>query len=444
MDRFSPRDSVIAIVVALFIARAVAAAALIPPWQAPDEPAHFVLASELTVAEPARAALRTELEREVLASMAQHDWWLLYQEPTPTPLPVTFGEVPQHLATGTLLQPAYYLVASSVLRLFPSRTVLGDYRVLSMLSLALSSAALLCGWAGTTLLLGPGAALGASAIVALHPQFLLTALTVGPDPLINLCGAFMWWQGVRLTRRGGWRWCLSAGLMLLAAAVAVFSKRNGIPLAGVAVLTIVVSLVVGAVGRGRAAAAIVVGGLVAACLGFYYLVANLGPLTGLPARLVTFWNTALIVRRPLSEATVSAVIGFLKYAVDSSWLIAGWLRFPAPHAWNAIAYAVTIGGLVGACLPGKGSSPGARLLWLPWLFVVIHVGTLLVVSYAVGAAPQGRYFFSVAAPMAALLWVGLTRWSPQGLRVHGALAIVAALAVLDLTAFAFVLMPAYL
>jgi hypothetical protein len=53
-------------------------------------------------------------------------------------------------------------------------------------------------------------------------------------------------------------------------------------------------------------------------------------------------------------------------------------------------------------------------------------------------------FFPVIAPATALLWLGLMNAAPSGVRTWAPAAIVAIMAVLDVTGFATVLIPAYL
>ena len=228
----------LAAVVALFLARVLAADRLVPPWQGPDEPTHFSLTKLLASRTEVSAAERDALEARILESMARHGWWTAYQEPTPSPLPRTFREVRGYLADnvsrGSFLQPAYYASGAVVLRVAPAMSVDAEYEVLRLLSVTLAVATLLCAWAGTRLLFGDSVAAAVIALAALHPQFLLSALTVNPDALINLCGAIVWWQGARVYAGVGH----PIGALLAvatAAVVAALSKRNGIPLIIVAV-----------------------------------------------------------------------------------------------------------------------------------------------------------------------------------------------------------------
>src|SRR6185295_18814814 len=83
-------------------------------------------------------------------------------------------------------------------------------------------------------LFGPLIATGALAIASLHPQFLLTALTVNPDALLNVVGAFMWWQVARATTSH--RPTAALIFVLAAALLAPFVKRSGLLVSGIGLL----------------------------------------------------------------------------------------------------------------------------------------------------------------------------------------------------------------
>ena len=90
-------------------------------------------------------------------------------------------------------------------------------------------------------------------------------------------------------------------------------------------------------------------------------------------------------------------------------------------------------------------SPGLRRpMAIAWLFVVVQVATVIGWGFFTLASPQGRYLFPVIAPATALLWMGLTYATPARLRPYAAPALVSLLAVLDVTGFTTVMVPAYL
>lgn len=448
-------QSILPVLLTLFLCRALAADSVVPPWQGPDEPSHFVLAKLLATPGESRSTARVAIEREVLQSMARHHWWELYDLPAPQPAPQSFADVSDRVAIGTLMQPTYYGVAAAALRLVPGAGVEADYRTLRFLSIVLSALALACGFAGTRLLFGEVVAAGAGSIVALSPQFLLTAISVNPDVLINLCGAFVWLQAARLTRGEGRHGVSTAALIVGAAIVSALAKRNGIPLLVVAAVVLAVAFLKSSqratvdfqratpdsrrwLSRMPVAVAVGAAGIVAL---LYFSWERLG-LSENP--LLIFWSYMFIVRRSVGEVTLSSTAAFVSQAIDTSWLVAGWLRFPAPDLWRWTARLLTVAGLVGAARLGLRSGPIRRPLAIAWVFAGIQVAALLGITFTAESVPQGRYLFSALVPLTVLLWLGLQDWVPERARPYAGLAIVGVFAVLDATGFATVLLRTYL
>jgi hypothetical protein len=424
--------------IVLFVCRLLAADLVVPPWQGPDEPTHFALIQQLTRPDGRADLTIQEIERQVLQSMAQHDWWRHYQKATPDPVPVAFSQVSEHLSNGTLDQPAYYLLAAAVLRFVPAMDLEGQYAALRWLSSLLALLTLVCGWLGTRRLFGELTAFGATAIVALHPQFLLSAVSVNPDVLIDLCGAFIWWMAGYVAGAGRPGQLAGMLLMAVAAVVAALSKRNGLPLA---VVALVAGTVAAGVSRRRIAMLVAGGGLLV--LSLVVTVVSFDHAAFEPARrLLTFWSA--ILKSPASmDWTPGRLVWFAAAAVDTSWLSAGWMRFPAPEAWAWVARLLTVAGLAGAVGLYRSSPESRDALRLAALFAIIHAGSLLAVAFIAGSAPQGRYLFGVLFPIAALVWSGVLFYAGPVSRPSAMVAVVGAVAALDLTGFLFVLLPAY-
>ena len=426
-----------ACLLALFLTRAAAASLIVPYWQGPDEPAHFIWA-ELLAEGDAAGAGRPDLERSVLQSMAQHHWWQLYGEPVPAPLPTRIAEVPAHLAIGSLLHPAYYWAGAAVLRVVPTSGVDADYAVLRWFSIVLSAIALICGWLGTRLLFGDLTALAIAGVAALHPQYLLTAISVNPDVLIILAGALAWWQVGRLYGVPGVSRVATLVLIAAAGVVAAMAKRNGLPLVVVAVAIIGVEMV-----RGRRPATVaVIGGAAAmAALALYVSWDRVETLAG---RHLTFWSYAFIPRRTLRWEDTRELLRFATSAIDSAWLSPGWLRIPVPEAWLWVVRALTIAGFIGSLVAVVRDRAVRRWLLLAWVVFLIQVGPILLLSFTSRASPQGRYLFAAFFPAVVLLWFGLRAWLPVRARPVHALALLLVAAALDISSFATVLIPAYI
>ena len=71
-------------------------ALFVPLWQAPDEPGHFEAACLLSqVKRPLTGDdLSLPLQRDILANLAQHEFWTHVQTPWPASLPLAFVDDP--------------------------------------------------------------------------------------------------------------------------------------------------------------------------------------------------------------------------------------------------------------------------------------------------------------------------------------------------------------
>lgn len=102
------------------LARAILYVAVTPMWQGPDEPAHFEYARLLTDLRrvPQRGEDTTALQREIIASLARHRFWVLVGQPRPDPLPQTFREDPWLRNAGRQVgaeTPLYYMLPAALL-----------------------------------------------------------------------------------------------------------------------------------------------------------------------------------------------------------------------------------------------------------------------------------------------------------------------------------------
>ena len=81
---------------ALSLVRGVLYASVIPPWQAPDEMAHFeyisLLYQERQLLQPDDASL--PLQQEIISSLYQHHFWSYIPYPEPETMPLSLAEIP--------------------------------------------------------------------------------------------------------------------------------------------------------------------------------------------------------------------------------------------------------------------------------------------------------------------------------------------------------------
>ena len=439
ISRALTRPAVPYCIVLLFVFRMALANAIVPPWQNPDEPTHFAFTRMLVLdaggADP--GVSRAVVQREILESMAEHGWWDAYDEQVPSPFPISFDEVPEHLNLGSIPEfDFYYRLASAFVFATGTRSLMSQYSVLRLLSGVLAVATLWCVWAGTTRLMGDEVGIGAAALLALHPQFALIGLGVGPDVMVNLCGAVVWWQFSRLITGG--TVTLSLAGMFVATGVGVLSKRAFIPWflvtpllssVGVAMRTEWDTIWHRYTRRQFWIASIVIVALL--------VVVALAS----QERLLNTISAVLSSRTPLPGSFVPFTLGLL----DTAWLAGGWLRFMGPSAWymavRGLLLLATLG-LLRECAAHAGCR--RRAIFLAAVVVGIQVGAVYFDVYGRGVGPQGRYLFPAIGPVVALIWVGLLSPWPPRMKSYVGVTVIALMATLDIAAWTLVILPAYL
>jgi 4-amino-4-deoxy-L-arabinose transferase-like glycosyltransferase len=418
----------------IFIARLLLALVIVPPWQNGDEPQH--VASVLILTRESAADGEAAVEADIIGSMAAYQFWEYYSRPVPAPLPSRFVETTiERRAIGD--GQHYYEAAAALVRWVGPAHVTGQLYVVRGLSALLAILTLACCWAAARQAVGEHAALIATGFLALHPQFALVSTTATPDMVINLCGAFMWWQAIRLLEHP--RSASAFVGLWAAAALGVTTRRLGfllLPIAAV-VSAAAVAQVMRSSGRHRWAAA---------ALGL----AMLGALGVLMASSPGGVSTAAAALRSAFEGqraerrTLSYVLLFSRSLFDSAWLVAGWFRFPAPGIWLWVMHALTACAAVGTVrsLSRGGGFRGVQLT------AVAFVGSMVAGVYAyhlalMNGGALGRYLFPAAGPMSVLLWLGLRTWWPERHWGMVAVALLALIAIFDAVGWAYLLMPTY-
>ena len=433
----------LALILAIFVLRALLAITVVPPWQNPDEPQHFEFVHILAQQEQLDLSERRDLdlERNLLRSMSAHGWWRHYAEPEPSPLPVDFLEVPEHLFPVLTSPPMYYLLGAAGLKLTRPDDLLTQYYILRGLALVLAVPTIVCIWAGTRRLFGTRVAAGATLLTALHPQFVLMSTAVNPDVLVNLCGAVVWWQGARLLT--GSSGTVSMAAMACATVVALLTKRLAAP---IVLMLGVVPLVAVRFGRpggwrsigpslGIVVAGMMLGGLAAAVWFGDEVI-----------RLRDYWGYLLTFSLSDRAQDWTFFLRFTEGLFNSAWLMAGWLRYPAPPAWLLTVQLLTAGAVAGCLI---GARRPEMVKWrsgfaLAGVLIVIQTAGIYGGLYMNGLSAQGRYLFPVIGPFMALFWVGVHSWWPQRLWPLVGAVLVVLMFTFDVIGWSTVIMPAYL
>ena len=155
--------------------------------------------------------------------------------------------------------------------------------------------------------------------------------------------------------------------------------------------------------------------------------------------LLTFSRSDQVLDWPFFQRFTTALF-------DSFWLVAGWLKYPAPPAWLTTVRLLTVGAFAG-CLIAARRPRMAKWragLVLAGALVAIQIAGVYVGFYMGGVNGQGRYLFPVIGPFMALFWIGIHGWWPQRLWPFVSAVVAALMFALDAIGWAGVLLPAYL
>jgi len=243
LSGFSFRSALVAIFIGLSLGLGLLFSLVIPPWQAPDEPRHveyaILLSEEGWLLD--QGDLSLDLQRQILSSMREFDFWRRIGREQPEPFPSSFKADPFLLQSGTRLaddSPLYALLPALVFRLLPGGDVLLRLYVLRWFSVLLGAAtvAIACLVAFRLFPQDRFSMVGVPTFVALLPMFAFIGASASNDALATLTSSLLIWQLVRVLHKcPSWR---SAVLMGVLVVLSVMAKRTAlftVPLALVAV-----------------------------------------------------------------------------------------------------------------------------------------------------------------------------------------------------------------
>jgi hypothetical protein len=194
---------------ALALLHSLLYAALLPPWQTPDEPAVFEYAALLGALGRLPTAVDRDLaiERRIADSLARQRFFeYLLGRPAAEP-PRNLDEaraiffMPRQVGSDP---PLYFILAALPLTLLGSQAIEQQLAALRLLGALLAGGTVLCAY-GAARELMPGArgfAPAAALTLVLHPMFVFIGAGAGNDSLANIIGAAICWLVIRLARRG--------------------------------------------------------------------------------------------------------------------------------------------------------------------------------------------------------------------------------------------------
>lgn len=431
-------------------------AALVPPWQAPDEPAQVEYV--LLVAQRGRPSedLDLGIQRRIVEDLVARDFFRFAGGRRPPADDLSFEAVWPGQARYVGRQPAYFVLAAVVVRALPDAPVAVQVLALRAFSATLFGLTVGAIFATARVVFParPLLAVSAALAAALLPMPAALGGAVNNDNLANVVGAAAFLT-IALAERRGYRPELVIVLIGLAV-LALYTKRTTL------MLIPLVALVLGAAiwrqgWRARLAGATIAAlGLVAAIA----VVETFPPLRDSVAYIADryFANASvesnLAAIEGISPAWQNVVASFVTYAgpfFQSTIGLFGWFDVPLPTVWYFVAAVGLLVALLGA---GRFALRSVALLdpagraALRWLLLGLAFSFGLVFVYALyfsqdGTAPQGRYLLVSLSPLLLLLTAGLAELVPRGLRVTALIAGAWLLLLLGAVALLGAIVPEY-
>jgi len=422
---------------------------LIPPWQVPDEPAHFTYVAHIVeqgelpyVSETAELPLYSQ---EVVESLKNGLYFATSSGGSPSPPPLAvlpagydYGSArsytaptTERLSAGGSTATAYpalpYLPEVPAYWLFREMPIVSRLYAVRCVVALIGALSCLFAYAIGVTLGGQrewGRALGL--LMAWFPQYTFVSSGMNNDAASIACAtALIWLTTVQLQRQ---RLRMTMALLLgFCAALSVIVKPTTIPIALASGLVFVWYLCRELRYPDSALRVITrlllsyVGG-VALIFGPELLMRRYLGARAAAIAVTTVDGTFLVhgVVHPFAEYVQAKTTGGSFYLqwffLRTGWGLFGWLDVPLSEEAYAFIGLISIVGITGALVAALTSRPLRYKLILPLILVTAQISFVFIgmdyyLSYAITGAPlgiQGRYLFPALAPFLYLLLVG---WS---------------------------------
>jgi hypothetical protein len=453
------------LLVALALIRGLLYAAIIPPWQAPDEIAHFE--SSHLLARYRRptgyADMSPALERDIIQSLYRYQAWRYIPRETPGDVPDRLVDTPFFGRSRTVIRfSAAYVPYALAVTPFLDRSVEIQLYVMRLVSVIIGTVMLLVVLKIAALVepKNPALAIGAALIVLFLPQHTFLMATVGDGNLAELFASLTLYQLARMVK-AGLTWP-RIGLAVIYGLIAILSKATAyflVPLAMVVGLAFLLRRLRAARAETRVRGTVMPPILRAVLVGAVLMVPVV-PLVVLTVLSSPLRNALITVVDNLAqpaaigprfvEMVASGALGQgLITTYRSYWMTFGWMSLPLPPHWYWL-----IGGACALAGLGWARRFRARRAGTPTFFMYAFLGVAAAMPAvvllgwfslsSVGlAAVQGRYLHGGLIPLAVLLARGwLTLVAPQ--RSRAVLAVIAVSGVvLDTAALVLLAVPYY-
>ncbi len=361
-----------------------------PPWQAPDEPAHYNYVRHLA-------------EGRGLPELKPGDWDAAYLDflkanrfppgSDISPIRYEFHQPPLYYA---LLTPVYLATGGSLL-------------AMRLASLAIGALAVVGVYLAGRLLFPaePPVGVGAAGVAATLPQHVAVLASVNNDALAGaVAAALLAWGLAGLIGNPSLTWAVAGGIL---ADLGLLTKTTVYPLVGLAVL---LPLVAGrrAKGAGRLGTFGVVAGL-ALVIGGWWFLRNAAVYGGLDILGLGRHDQVVVGQPRTGPLSPRLVVDWSLTAFRSFWLQLGWMGVPAEDwVYGLLAGLALVAGS-GALLLildlVRSPQTRAAVFWLGLAagLVIVQFGWYNLQFYQ----PQGRYLFPAMAVWALALAAGFRR-----------------------------------
>jgi 4-amino-4-deoxy-L-arabinose transferase-like glycosyltransferase len=420
----------LALIAVGFVALALGYAIVTPPWNNPDEPAHFNYVRHI-------AATWT------LPELRPGDWDAIRLDYLKT-YEFPPGESIDAIRYEAHQPPLYYLLAAPVLLVGQISGEMGSVLWLRRLSIALGLGLVLVTYRlgvetfGLRARAGGAAALLAAGIAAFIPMHTAMSAAINNDALANALGAGMVLALLLGVERGfGARGSLAVGVL---AGAMVLTKLTTYGLVGLAFVVVGLAEMQRSGGAraatGWRAAGRGVGLMLLATLAVSgWWLARQGLVYGWDDLLASRRHDLVVVGQPRwADLAVEPLEHFSTTLLRSFWAQFGWMAivvderlyrlfglFTALAAFGlSLRLGVRLPGFVGAQpTDAEGGTEPEPRAWKPWLLVaaaLVVFGEVLYYNLSL-VQPQGRYLYPALASIAILLalgWDGLLRGGPVG------------------------------
>ncbi len=382
--------------------------AVIPPWQVPDEPFHFL--SVQLVGLPFAADAETQLATltaETRQSTVDFHLWNPAVRDNP---PRGFDFAP----TSRPRSFVYYLLYLGLLPVSGQELLVQLYWLRLMSVLMNVAVVALAYFAGRLLFERDsfGVWLLPAAITFLPPHTALMAgVNDGNLAELMACLAIVFWLSGIIR---GWTWTKIAGLIVLSG-LAVAAKSTGAFLLAAIPLWAVIRYRRHLFQNLRWLYALIALGVLSAAV----LLSGM-----LRSHLMSTWLSiqSVMAGKPLPGSDVLSLSGLFD-TFRTFWMVLGWNSLVISNWWAIVWLMLILVALAGLVL--TLIKPGAEALKAEAVYVLIACTFFSILSAPVYILitgyfrSQGRYLYPAIIPIMAVLVIGWRRWIPSGWRLEG-------------------------